>query len=580
MYKKTDSTPTSKTKSKPKSVPGSQTLRRRAEALAGGDQAVPDPDASSPPTTSVSLRQTMHELRVHQIELEMQNEELRRNQLELDQERARYFDLYDLAPVAYCSVNQGGLIVQANLRAASQLGLARSALLGQRFSAFIHRDAQDHFYRLKRQLLESAAPQSGELEMVQRNGTPFWALLQISAGQDTSGAALQLVVLSDLTERRQAQALRLELAERLDKIAARLPGMVYQFRLRSDGSAHFPYASGAITQIYGVSAAQALADAAPVFATLHPDDHDRVVVSLLESAHGERPWVQEYRVRFADGTLRWVHNNALAQREDDGGTLWHGFATDITERQLAENELAAHRAEVARGESLQRLRELNAQNQNAREDERRHVAREIHDELGQQLTALRLGLLLTEVRFCALDPALAAQVADMKALIDRAIQGVRDVATQLRPAALDLGLIPALEWLCADFSKRTGLPCTLQAHASAAVLAEARAVLVFRIVQESLTNIARYAGASQIAVALTRTRTGKRQGAGLQLEVRDDGQGFDVAAAYLKSTFGLLGMRERANTLGAQLGIQSRPGHGTRISLTIPLDNAPLKESP
>ena len=578
MNKKSGSTPTSKAENMPKSVPGAQTLRRRAEALALRDLNVPEPGASSLSTSAASLRQTMHELRVHQIELEMQNEELRRKQVELDLSRARYFDLYDLAPVAYCSVSQKGLIVQANLRAATQLGLARSALLGQRFSAFIHRDAQDHFYRLKKQLLDSAEPQSGELELVQRDGTPFWALLQISAGQDASGAALLLVVLSDLSERRQAQALRLELAERLDKIAARLPGMVYQLRLRPDGSAHFPYVSEAIGQIYGVSAAQALADATPVFAALHPDDHDRVVVSLLESAHGERPWVQEYRVRFADGTLRWMHNNALAQREADGGTLWHGFATDITERQLAEDELVAHRAEVARGESLQRLRELNAQNQNAREDERRHVAREIHDELGQQLTALRLGLLLTEVRFCALDPALAAQVADMKALVDRAIQGVRDVATQLRPAALDLGLIPALEWLCADFSKRTSLPCTMRAHASAALLAEVRAVLVFRIVQESLTNIARYAGASQVAVVLT--RTGKRQGAGLRLEVRDDGQGFDVVAAYLKNTFGLLGMRERANTLGAQLDIHSNPGAGTHISLTIPLDNAPPKESP
>ena len=564
-------------------TPGAQALRRDAEALIRQGHDASDPGSSLP--SSASLRQTLHELRVHQIELEMQNEELSRTQHALALERARYFELYDMAPVAYCSVSQKGLIVQSNLQASMQFGLARSALMGRRFTAFIHRNAQDLYYLKKNDLLESGASQSGEFELVRHDGSTFWALLQMSVGQDEAGDALLLIVLVDLSERRQVQAQRLELAERLEKISTRLPGMVFQFRLRRDGSAHFPYASGAIAQIYGVSAAQALADAAPVFAALHPDDHDRVLGSLMESAHGVTPWVQEYRVRSADGTLRWVHSNALAQREADGGTLWHGFATDITQRKLTEEELATHRAEVARGETLQRLRELNAQNQNAREDERRHVAREIHDELGQQLTALRLGLLLTEVRFCPQDPALANQVADMKGLVDRAIQGVRGVATQLRPAALDLGLIPALEWLCADFSKRTGLPCTMRAHASAVVLAEDRAVLVFRIVQESLTNITRYAGASQVAVTLSRTGTrqvkpGQQQAYGLRLEVRDDGQGFDVAAARLKNTFGLLGMRERANTLGAQLSIQSRLGQGTRISLTIPLDNAPPKEMP
>ena len=551
---------------KPKLESGVQALRRRAEAIAQDVllQSGPDDAALSP----AALRKALHELRVHQIELEIQNEELRRAHQALDRERARFFDLYDLAPVAYCSVSQNGQILQANLKACSVLGVARGSLLTLRFSQFIDRDEQDNYYRLRKQALETGDPQARELRMVTYDGTPFWGHLQASAGQDTDQAPVLLIVLSDVSERRQLEAVREDLTGRIEKIAARLPGMVYQFRLRPDGSTCFPYASDAIREIYRVSPADAMADAAPVFAAIHPDDHDRVVVSLLESAHGVSPWVQEFRVQFGDATVRWLLGNALAQREADGGTLWHGFITDVTERRLADDELAAHRAEATLGESRQRLRELVVQIEKALEDERKYVAREIHDELGQVLTALRMSLLLMEMRFCALDPALATLVLDMKALVDRAIDGVRNVALNLRPTALDQGLVGAVQWLCHDFSRRTGLPCALQGPDEAVEMEESRSVVVFRIVQESLTNITRYALASRVDIAL------RRHGDALRLEVRDDGQGFDVAAAKKKNTYGLLGMRERAKALGARLDIQSSPGHGTRISLLIPLDVA------
>lgn len=137
-----------------------------------------------------------------------------------------------------------------------------------------------------------------------------------------------------------ANLARDEARDLLQKISKRVPGMVYQYHLRVDGSSNFPYASEAIREIYRVSPEQAAQNAAHVFAVIHPDDHDEVLISLQQSAADITPWVHEYRVRFENGTVRWLLGNSLSHREPDGSTLWHGFITDITERKNTEALLA------------------------------------------------------------------------------------------------------------------------------------------------------------------------------------------------------------------------------------------------
>jgi signal transduction histidine kinase len=155
----------------------------------------------------------------------------------------------------------------------------------------------------------------------------------------------------------------------------------------------------------------------------------------------------------------------------------------------------------------------------------------------------------------------------MKGLVDRAIQGVRNVAVNLRPAALDMGLVPAVEWLCSEFTERTAVPCQLHTLDENIELDETRHVVLFRIAQESLTNIVRYAQASQVDVSI------EHHGHALRLEVRDNGCGFDTTKIAEKESFGLLGMRERALALGGELEICSTLGQGTLIRVTIPIDN-------
>ncbi len=246
----------------------------------------------------------------------------------------------------------------------------------------------------------------------------------------------------------------------------------------------------------------------------------------------------------------------LSPLQTNRGRLLMAVVRDVTQRQQAEQELRASR---------QRLRELAVQTEAARENERKHMAREVHDELGQVLTALRMDLTFLGMQPCSENPELKQKAEAMKALVDRAIQGVRNVASSLRPAALDMGLETAIEWLCAEFATRTGTACELHAEQDSVALDEDRAVVLFRILQESLTNIARYAHASRVDVAMG-------QGDGqLWLEVRDDGEGFDPVAARQKKSYGLLGMHERAIALGGQVEVTSAPGQGTRIRVTIPL---------
>ncbi len=182
-------------------------LRRQAEEKAA--KMTENLEGLSP----VEIRQILHEQRVHQIELEMQNEELRGSQTELDSARERYFELFDLAPVGYCTISKEGLILEANLTASSLLGMVRGALVNQPITRFILKEDQDTYFLLRKYLFDAysassgqaGAPRACELRMVKKNGSLFWARLEITAVQDTDSSPVCRVVMSDITEHKQAE---------------------------------------------------------------------------------------------------------------------------------------------------------------------------------------------------------------------------------------------------------------------------------------------------------------------------------------------------------------------------------------
>jgi signal transduction histidine kinase len=215
-------------------------------------------------------------------------------------------------------------------------------------------------------------------------------------------------------------------------------------------------------------------------------------------------------------------------------------------------------------ESRDMLRELSVRREHAREEERRHIAREIHDDLGQMLGGLRMRLSTLMLQAPPGSAALTSQLQDLMGLTDQTLRVVREVVSKLRTPVLDAGIVPGLEWLINEFQRSSGLVGRLTLSSASITLPDDIATTLFRIAQESLTNVTRHAQARQVDIALDLLPLQCR------MEIRDDGQGFDPGRVRHKA-FGLEGMRERCHILGGQLSITSAPGQGTAIRVQIPL---------
>ena len=263
---------------------------------------------------------------------------------------------------------------------------------------------------------------------------------------------------------------------------------------------------------------------------------------------------EEVELRRLDGSTFWGTLTARLATYHDEPAIYLGIR-DITDRKRIECVLV---------DSREQLRQLSAHMEAIREEERKRIALEIHDELGQLLTALKMDVSLLKMRLSEAPDYLLKKVADMRELVELTIFMVRNVANHLRPAALNFGLLSALEWLSEDFNKRTGISCQLLSIGSEPTVSDSRATAVFRVVQESLTNVARHAGATRVHVTVVSGEDA------LQIHVSDDGCGFDPAGAGKRDSYGLLGISERARLIGASLQIDSAPGCGTVISIGIP----------
>jgi signal transduction histidine kinase len=231
-------------------------------------------------------------------------------------------------------------------------------------------------------------------------------------------------------------------------------------------------------------------------------------------------------------------------------------------REIAERR----RAEEHVRKSEENLRALAARLQSVREEEWTRIAREIHDELGQALTGLKMDLTWVADRLRPDQKALAARANSMFDLIDGTIQSVRKISTRLRPEVLDeLGLGAAIEWQAKDFQKRSGIRCRVSVHQDGVALDRERSTAAFRVFQELLTNIARHADATRIEVSM-RTASGA-----LVLEVEDNGKGIEQSAMSSPKSLGLLGMRERVLPFGGNIEITGDRDRGTKVRVSIPL---------
>lgn len=340
--------------------------------------------------------------------------------------------------------------------------------------------------------------------------------------------------------------------EILQKIFDHIPVMVSFF----DERGRMKLANREWERLRGITFAEVHERDVDVLAEAYPDPQERQrALDFIAESSGQ--W-EDFRARMPDG--REVHTSWAAVRLSDGTRITIG--RDVTERKRTEAQLRAN---------AERLRALSAGLTKAREDEAARIAREIHDELGGALTGLHWDIESLARDFS--DPsksprpeAVREKLAAMLRLTDTTIGGLRRITQELRPSVLDdLGLAEALEWQAQQFQNRTGIECHCDCSLDDLELTGAQTTAVFRIFQETLTNVLRHARADRVDVSM------KRRGVELVLTVWDNGRGITEEEQAGQKSLGLLGMRERAHLVGGSFEIEGVEGVGTTVTVRLPL---------
>ena len=479
-------------------------------------------------------------------ERQVREEALRLSQFAIDQ-----------STVGILWVNWDSHVRYANHAVGRMLGYAEAALLERPLIDFEPNLTMDRWLQLwKGARAGEAGARQFETQCLRADGSLLPVELSLSFLRFRDAEYL-VVYLADVTERHRALAALRESEARLKGIAGNVPGLVFRLEpAPAEGDPEFPYISEGSEALVGYTPAQIQHPQMGLRNLVHPDDRaDYHQVQDLAIAR-DRDWSWQGRILTRAGEQRWADIKASTRRLANGRVVWDGIVWDITQ---------SKRAELALAKSQEQLRELSAHLESVREEEKARIAREVHDELGQMLTVLKLEVSMCELAFAELDPALNERLASMKRLIAQLFQLVRDVATALRPPILDAGIASAVEWQARRFEARTQIPCLVLVPDNLPALSDAKATGLFRILQEALTNVMRHAQAHSVEIELV------REGEKLRMTVSDDGSGFCLDRAR-PTSFGLVGVRERVLMLGGSMALHSEPGEGTSLSVTIALE--------
>jgi PAS domain S-box-containing protein len=445
-------------------------LRRRAEARLKEEQR-----SAAPPRTDADTQRLLHELQVHQVELEMQNAELQEARDQREALLEKYTDLYDFAPVGYFSLDEQGLILEVNLTGAALLGVERSRLINRRLQRFVASMSRPIFLAFLEKVFAGPGKQVCEVSLLNEGGTAFWADLQAASAASLKGTRKWCrVAVSDITA-----------------------------------------------------------------------------------------------LKRAEETQRRMEAQAAANRE-----LQHEIVRrQAVEKVLKKSEQYARQLLVESLQLQKQLRQLSRQILEAQEEERKRISRELHDEIAQVLMAVNLHLAALKKEAAPNGKDLRRKIARTQRLVERSVNIVHQFAGQLRPPVLDdLGLIPALRSYMKDLTRQTGLPIRFTSFTPGKTeqLDSAKRMVLYRVAQEALVNVARHAQATLVNVSIQKLR------GVIRMEVKDNGKSFQVQGVLptrRNKGLGLLGMRERVEMVGGRFAVESAPGRGTTIRAEVPFAN-------
>ncbi|PMS19807.1 PAS domain S-box protein [Trinickia dabaoshanensis] len=294
---------------------------------------------------------------------------------------------------------------------------------------------------------------------------------------------------------------------------------------------------------------------------VHPEDRDRVIEAVTASRANREPLSIEYRMTAKDGKIFWFRDEAQVIHDGSARPPIQGILLDVTHSKLAEQTLQRSQAE---------LRSLAAHQERIKENERKRIAQEIHDELGSLLTGIKAYVSVSVERTLQAGGTADPLLVDATRLADDAIGAVRRVITDLRPSVLDqLGVWEAMKWYANQIQTRSDLmcDCSIDSALSARSIDAELSTMLFRVVQEALTNTVRHANASHVSIR-AQARNGE-----IVIEVKDNGKGIARKDPVSGQSWGIFGMHERARHFGGSLTISGRPGDGTTVELRIPIED-------
>ncbi|HSN41407.1 MAG TPA: PAS domain-containing sensor histidine kinase [Burkholderiales bacterium] len=475
--------------------------------------------------------------------------------------QARVGDIIESAMDAIVTVDESQRIVLFNAAAEKVFRWPRDAVLGQPLEMLIperlRRAHREHIERFGATGVTSRRMGlSTVLVALRANNEEFPIEASISQHSEDQGKFFT-VILRDVTERSRVE-------EMLSRDETRLRGILDSAMdaiITVDENEHIVLFNPAAEAAFGCPRDEALG--APL-AWFIPErfraSHSGHIKRFGEGGVASRRMATQ---RIVTGLRRnggeFPIEASISWHSEHGRKFFTVILRDVTERVRADEALRRSKDE---------LRELAAIASSVREQEKNRVARELHDELAQALTALKMDLAWIKDSLPAGQQQLWPKLEAMQAMLDSTVKATRRIAADLRPLMLDdLGLIPAAEWLVQNFVERSGIQCEFEFDPPELELQDPHATAVFRILQESLANVARHAQASLVSVTIN------VRGGEVMLRVRDNGRGFEPGSPRKPNSFGLVGLRERAHLLDGEISVDTAPGKGTLIDVRIPLQS-------
>jgi PAS domain S-box-containing protein len=532
------------------------------EILEANNEVLPD-------ETQFPIKELFHKLQIQRIELEMQNEKLQKSKSQLKADKQKYANLYNYAPVIYLTLSDKGKIINANLTACKKLHTSKQNLTKKSLYPLIKKEDRDRLSFHLKQVFKSDELESCELRVINNfnkvaeneeiiSSNYFWALLKSKRFKNEKGNQLCRTVINDITEMKNIEK-GLKISEQEKSLILNNTNEIISVH---DTEQNIVWANENFLKKLGLTLNQVkdkkcyLAWGLDSFCKNCPT---RKAISTGKPQRAEiSPDNQE---DWPTHQGSFLVSAAPLKNKDDKVIGAVEMVIDISRRKKAEKKLEQYK---------NRLKKLNYKLINTTELEREKISRELHDELGQELSSLSINLNLIRTQLPEnIEDEINKRIDDSLNLIDDLLEQIHEISLELRPMMLDdLGLIPTIENFIETFESRNNIETKFTAASFNQELDSTLKTNIYRIIQEALNNVAKHSRADQVRINISENRED------ISLIIEDNGIGFspETYESYDPETesLGLLGIKERAEFLDGKFDIHSEEGQGTRLIITIP----------